>query len=175
MHGARLCNSAEASLPWKLLWTYLESCANIVQVVVCRPPYCCLDEISRPAVRSRNLSKSTLAHDAVAAAVSHKHHSIICVDAGLIQFVYGSHSKRGHRTHSSQSISTVFFAGLMHMFRGPGSWNVPTRNSHSPGPKHAWYKSQMIKWKQELYDSKTLPLTKRFQFMKLLNGSRLSN
>jgi len=33
------------------------------------------------AVRSRNPSKSTLAHDAVAAAVSHKHHSIIRVGA----------------------------------------------------------------------------------------------
>jgi len=46
---------------------------------------------SPDAVRSRNLSKSTLAHDVVAAAVSHKHHSIICVGAGLIQFVDGPH------------------------------------------------------------------------------------
>jgi len=44
-------------------------------------------------VRSRNLSKSTVAHDAVAAAVLHKHHSIIHVGAGLIQFVYGAHSR----------------------------------------------------------------------------------
>ena len=42
---------------------------------------------SPDAVRSRNPSKSTLAHDAVAAAVSHKLHSIIRVGAGLIQFV----------------------------------------------------------------------------------------
>ena len=36
---ARLWNSAAASLPWKLLQTYLESCANIVQAVVsARPP-----------------------------------------------------------------------------------------------------------------------------------------
>ena len=33
-------------------------------------------------VRSRNLSKSTLAHDAVATAVLHKHHPIIRVGAG---------------------------------------------------------------------------------------------
>jgi len=33
-----------------------------------------------------------LAHDAVAAAVSHKHHLVIRVGAVLIQFVYGSHS-----------------------------------------------------------------------------------
>ena len=36
---ARLCYGAAASLPWKLFRTYLESCANIVQAVVCaRPP-----------------------------------------------------------------------------------------------------------------------------------------
>ena len=46
---------------------------------------------SPDAVRSRNLSKSPLAHDAVAAAVLHKHHSIIRVGAGLIQFVHGLH------------------------------------------------------------------------------------
>jgi len=43
------------------------------------------------ARRSRNPSKSTLAHDTVAAAVLRKHHSIIRVGAGLIQFVYKSH------------------------------------------------------------------------------------
>ena len=46
---------------------------------------------SPDAVRSRNPSKSTLVHDAVAAAVLHKHYSIIHVGAGLIQFVHGSH------------------------------------------------------------------------------------
>ena len=94
---ARLCNGAEASLPWKLLRTYLESRANIVQAVVCRPLLLPL-LLSRPnpspdAVRFKNPSTSTLAHDAVAAAVSHKHHLIIRVGAGLIQFVYGSHSR----------------------------------------------------------------------------------
>ena len=88
----RICNGAEASLPS----IFLETCASIVQAVVCRsllPPLL----LSRPnpspdAVRSRNPSKSTIAHDAVAAAVSHKHNSIIRVGAGLINFVYGSHS-----------------------------------------------------------------------------------
>ena len=28
----------------------------------------------------------------------------------------------------------------MNIFREPGSWNVPTGNSQSPGPEHAWYK-----------------------------------
>ena len=97
MHGlvyARLYNGAAASLPWKLLRTYLESCANIVQAVVCHPPSCRLNLARTPpwlnAVRLGNPSKSTLAHDAVAPAVLHKHHPIICVGAGLIQFVYGS-------------------------------------------------------------------------------------
>jgi len=91
---ARACNGAEASFPWKLLRTYVKSCASIVQAVVCRlllPPIL----LSRPnpshdADWSRNPSKSTLAHDAVQVS---KHHSIICVVAGLIQFVYGSHSR----------------------------------------------------------------------------------
>ena len=36
----RLCDRAAASLPWKLLRTYFESCANIVQAVLCHPPSC---------------------------------------------------------------------------------------------------------------------------------------
>jgi len=96
---ARLCNGAAASLPWKLLRTYLESCANIVQAVVSahppapsssRPPSCW--PVARH-VRLRNPIKSTLAHDTVAAVVLHKHHLIIRVGAGLIRFVYGSHSR----------------------------------------------------------------------------------
>jgi len=90
MHAC-MCNGAEASLSWKLLQTYLESFASIMQAVVCRP---LLPHVlpSRPnpspdAARSRNASKSTLAHDAVNAAVSHKRHSIIRVGAGLIWFV----------------------------------------------------------------------------------------
>ena len=68
---------------------------------------------SPDTVRSRNPSKSTLAHDAVAAAVSHTHHSIIHVGAGLIQFVYGSHSKRAHGGHFiKNSIFAIFFVGF---------------------------------------------------------------
>ena len=89
---ARLCNGAKSSLSWKLWRTYLESCANIVQAVVCYPPSCRLDLAQPPpspdAVRLRNLSKSTLVHD----AVLHKHHLTIRVGAGLMQFVYGSRS-----------------------------------------------------------------------------------
>jgi len=115
-HGlvhVRLCNGAEASFPWKILRTYLESCASIVQAVICRPLLLpcllCRQNPSPDAVRSRNPSKSTPAHDAVAAAVSHKHYSIICVGAGLMQFVYGLHSRLATGVTSSQnSISAIF-------------------------------------------------------------------
>ena len=69
---ARLCNGAAASLPWKL------------------SPFCW--PVARH-VRLRNPIKSTIAHDAVAAVLLHKHYLIIRVGAGLIQFVYGSHSR----------------------------------------------------------------------------------
>ena len=75
---ARLYNGATASLPWKLLRTYLESCANIAQAVVSahRPA----PSSSRPSscwpvarhVRLRNPIKSTLAQAVVAAVVLHK-------------------------------------------------------------------------------------------------------
>jgi len=71
---ARICNSAGASLPWMLLRAYLESSASIEHAVVCCPllPPLLLSGTnpSPDAVSSRNLSKSTLAHDAVDAAVS---------------------------------------------------------------------------------------------------------
>jgi len=52
---ARLCNGAETSLPWKRLRTCFESCASIVQAVVCRPPCYCLDEISRPTLFAQEI------------------------------------------------------------------------------------------------------------------------
>ena len=99
MHLHCLCNGVVASLT-------LEAVANLSWVLRehstgYRLPHASLlsrRNQSLEAVRSKHPSKSTLAqsHDAVAAAVSHKHHLIICVGAGLIQFVYGSHSKRDH-------------------------------------------------------------------------------
>jgi len=113
---ARLCNGTAASLPWKLLRTHFQSYTNIVQTVVYHPPSCRLD-LARPplspdAVRSRNPSKSTLAHDAVAAApaVLHKHHWIFRVGAGLFQFIYGSHSHLAARHFSS-----LFFPCLLEL------------------------------------------------------------
>jgi len=73
-------------------------------------------------VCSRSPLKSTLAHDAVAAVVSHKLHLIICVGAGLIQLVYGSHSKRGHGAHFiKKSMFAIFsreFSDKMQLLRG---------------------------------------------------------
>jgi len=56
---ARKCNGAEASLPpWKLLRTYLESCASIVQAVIYPPllrPSCCLDQMRRPTLFAQEI------------------------------------------------------------------------------------------------------------------------
>jgi len=60
-------------------------------------------------VRSRNPSKSTLAHDAVATAVLHKHHPIIHVGAGLIQFVYRSHLHLTTETTRNRNAFAPFF------------------------------------------------------------------
>jgi len=64
----------------------------------------------RDAVRSRNPSKSTLAHDAVATAVLHKHHPIIRVGAGLVQFVYRSHLRLATEATRNRNAFSHFFA-----------------------------------------------------------------
>jgi len=61
-------------------------------------------------VRSRNPSKSTLAHDTVATVVLHKHHPIIRVDAGLIQFVYRSHLRLATEATRNRNTFSPFFA-----------------------------------------------------------------
>ena len=45
--------------------------------------------VARRCSLKKSVSKSTLAHDAVVAAVLHKYHPIMRVGAGHIQFVYG--------------------------------------------------------------------------------------
>ena len=103
----------------------------IVQAVVCRP-LLLPTLLSRPnpspdAVRSRNPSKSTLAHDAVVAAVSHKHHSIIHVGAGLIQFVHGSHSCWATEFTHHRKVFSPFFARVLQ-----SSWKFPTFFDYDP-------------------------------------------
>jgi len=60
-------------------------------------------------VHSRNPSKSTLAHDAVATAVLHKHHPIIRVGAGLIRFVYRSHLRLATEATRNRNAFSPFF------------------------------------------------------------------
>jgi len=64
----------------------------------------------RDVVHSSNPSKSTLAHDAVATAVLHKHHPIIRVGAGLIQFVYRSHLRIATEVTRNGNPFSPFFA-----------------------------------------------------------------
>jgi len=129
---ARLCNGAAASLPWKLMRTYLESCANIVQAVISarppassssRPPSCW--PVARP-VRLRNPSKSTQAHDAVAAVVLHKHHLIIRVGAGLIQLVYGSHSRMAADLTLDKNLFSQPFSRVLALYHE--SENAPKKS-----------------------------------------------
>jgi len=61
-------------------------------------------------VRSRNPFKSTLAHDAVATVVLHKHHPIIRVGAGLIQFVYRLHLRFATEAARNRNAFSPFFA-----------------------------------------------------------------
>ena len=64
----------------------------------------------RDVVRSRNPSKSTLAHEAVATTVLHKHHPIIRVGAGLTQFVYRSHLRLAKQATRNRNAFSPFFA-----------------------------------------------------------------
>jgi len=83
--------------------------------------------LSRPnpspdAVCSTNPSKSTLAHEVVTTTVSHKHHLIIRVVAGLIQFVYGSHSRL-----AADLITQFYFRhGFRELFLSRGKFLVPS-------------------------------------------------
>ena len=67
----------------------------------------------RDVVRSRNPSKCTLAHDAVATAVLHKHHPIIRVGAGLIQFVYKSHLRLATEASRNRNAFSPFSARVL--------------------------------------------------------------
>jgi len=68
----------------------------------------------RDVVRSRNPSKSTLAHDAVATAVLHKHHPIIRFGAGLIQFVYRSHLRLATEATRNRIVFSPFFPASLY-------------------------------------------------------------
>jgi len=73
-----------------------------------------VDNPLHDVVISRNPSKSRLTHDAVATAVLHKHHPIIRVGAGLIQFVYRSHL----RLATEATITEMHFRHFSREFQG---------------------------------------------------------
>ena len=75
-----------------------------------QPPFCW--PVARH-VRLRNPIKSTIAHDAVAAVVLHKHHLIIRVGAGLIQFVYRSHWHLATEATRNRNAFSPFFARVV--------------------------------------------------------------
>jgi len=87
-----------------------------------RPPSCPFVELDAlllapwPTCSLRNPSKSTLAHDAVAAVVLHEHHLIICVGAGLIQFVYGSHSRMAADLTLDKIYFCCHFRGFLYIY-----------------------------------------------------------
>jgi len=133
MHGTHnTCQKCMHTLRKKCIWTRacaparrcrsffaMEAIANLSWVlrehrVGCRLPSALA---APPAVSTKpvalrcSLKKSVQihAHDAVAAAVSHKHHSIICVGTALIQFVYESHSRLATGVTSSRILFLPFF------------------------------------------------------------------
>jgi len=71
----------------------------------------------RDVVRSRNPSKSTLAHVAVATAVLHKHHPIIRVGAGLIQFVSRSHLRLATEATCNRNAFSPFFPRVFELYQ----------------------------------------------------------
>jgi len=81
----------------------------------------------RDVVCSRNPSKSTPAHDAVATAVLHKHHPIIRVGAGLIQFVYRSHLRLATEAARTRNAFSPFFPRVFKLAEA-----TRTRNAFSP-------------------------------------------
>ena len=115
---ARICNCAEASLPWKLLRTYLESCASIVQAVVCRPLLLPL-LLSRPnpspdAVCSRRTSsKSALSPwrgPRCGVAQASLDHPLWCRPHPVCLWVALALGRRPHPQQSS--IFAMIFAGF---------------------------------------------------------------
>jgi len=106
-------------------------------------------------VRSRNPSKSTLAHEAVATAVLHKHHPIICVGVGLIQFVYWSHFRLATEATPNRNAFSPFFTRVTMMQVGTqwaqSSCNDNQVNPH-PGPWHSCLENCQVRlWRSRLH------------------------
>jgi len=133
MHGAQQHLYMHADCLQKMLMDSCMRAYSTVQQLLCHASYCELilslartscrllftarpsarplaGNPLRDAVRSRNPSKSTLAHNAVPTVVLHKHHLIIRVGAGLIQFVYRSHLRLATKATLNRNAFSPFFA-----------------------------------------------------------------
>jgi len=139
--------------PQKCIWTracapmqrcrsfFMEAIANLSWVLRehragCRLPPAILptpQNQSPDAVCSRNPSKSTLDHNAVAAEVTvlHKHYLIIRVGAGLIRFFHRSHSHLATGVSSSRNLFWPFFRASFFCFVFICSTFIVSFPSHS--------------------------------------------
>ena len=104
-----LCHGSYCELMWSLART---SCRLLFTARPTARPL--TGNPLRDIVCSRNPSKSTLVHDAVATAVLHKHHPIIRVGAGLIQFVYRSHLRLAKEATRNRNAFSPFFARIFY-------------------------------------------------------------
>jgi len=70
----------------------------------------------RPVILLKKLTKFTLAHDAIAAALSHKYHPIIHIGAGSIQLIYGAPQQlAADANHEKILFSTIFWWEFLHI------------------------------------------------------------
>ena len=91
-------------------------------------------------------SKSTLAHDAVATAVLHKHHPIMRVGAGLIQFVYRSHLRLTTEATRNRNTFSPFFprvwcTSILSLVISSSAAIVPLLCRKSVKCQHPWQKA----------------------------------
>ena len=133
MHGAQQhlpmhAGSLQKKCKWTRVCAPIQLCSSFFAMEACelilslartscrlmftaRPTACPLaGNPFHDVVRSRNLSKSTLAHDVVATAVLHKHHPIFRVRAGPIKFVYRSHLRLATEATRNRNAFSPFFA-----------------------------------------------------------------
>jgi len=121
-----------------------------LQAAVCRPPRYWPDELRRPpkyprqgsaaeTISAQTRPKFTPAHDSVAAAVSHKHHSIIRVGAGLLQFVHACTCTSIAEAIPIKNLFLPFSpASFFQMTPAASalSWPASTSRPHLPVSKH---------------------------------------
>jgi len=118
----------------------------------CRPS-CCLGKTRRPTLFAQ---ESTLDHDAVAAAVSHKHHSIIRVGAGFIQFVYGSHLRLATGVTSSIILFSPFLRKqFQDVVQKYPRWmeNTFTRNTVQSNMQYMEFMTLSHTWSENQWDA----------------------